>query len=84
MDNMQLIQTIASIILLVLTGFFGTKWGVAKESAKKGVAIAEQKSNQAITVAKKIIAAAEDNTITPDEVQDIALSLKDFLPQQEE
>ena len=84
MDQTQLIQTIASIILLLLTGFFGKQWGSAKESAKKGVAIAEQKSNQAITVANKIIAAAEDDMITPEEVQDIALSLKDFLPKQEE
>ena len=84
MDEMQLIQTIASIILLVLTGFFGKQWASAKEGAKKVVAVAEQKSSQALAFANKVIAAAEDDTITPEEVQDIILSLKEFVPKQEE
>ena len=80
----ETIRLIAEIALLVLTGFFGKQWKAAKTEAKKDVAIAKGKTDQVFSVANKIIMAAEDDHITPEEVQEIAIGLKDFLPEKEE
>ena len=79
----ETIRVIAEIVLLILAATFGQRWKKAKTTAKEGVAIAQEKSNQAINVANRIIKAAEDDHVTPEEVQDIALAVKKFLPKKE-
>jgi len=79
----ETIRVIAEIVLLILGTFFGAKWKGAKDTAKNGVAVAQDKTNQAFSVANRIIRAAEDDHVTPEEVQEIALSVKEFLPQKE-
>ena len=78
-ETIETIAKVASIVLLVGTAFFEEKWRKAKNTAKNGVAVAEDKANRVILAAMKIIAAAEDKTVTPEEVQDIVLTIKPDL-----
>ena len=74
---------IVNVLLMVASMVLAGKWKGAKNTAKNGVAIAELKTTQAINIANRIIRAAEDDHVTPEEVQDIVLGVKEFLPQKE-